>query len=202
MSILKSSALLLVAIVGLVLASETTTKSAVTKHDYKPPTIPGKCPDYPALATVDTHKMSGDWFVLQCGKDGFDMPEERGRCVTMNVVANPDGGMSATMKLFKGDKAETHSTTDIPIDGQPGKFIVTCPESGSHNSTTTLTILDSDYTNYCAGVVCVYDGTNHGLFTEIIGRHKTLDKSFLDKAKSAFAAAKITTDMKEVVHDC
>jgi len=189
-------------LIGAVCALASTIKPD-HEHPHKVPTLPGSCPDFPAFATLEPTKLSGDWFIMSYSKVGIEKPETTTgtkRCLKKSLTFTPDGGLTAKMTFFKDNKEGTHSSTGTPVTGKIGKFTMSSEEHPG--KTATMTILDTDYTNYAVCLLCKEEDGKHGYIINIVSRQKTLDAPLLEKAKSSLIDAKLPIELTTVEQNC
>jgi len=190
-------------LIGVVCAMATTIKP---DHEHKPAvlTLTGPCPEFPAFESLESAKLSGDWFMVYYAKVGIEKDTaatEPKRCLKKTLAFTPEGSLTATMSFMKGDKQDTHSSTGTPVAGKPGKFSLTMAEFPG--KTGFMTILDTDYTNYAVCLVCCQgDGDKHGYMVNVVSRQKTLDAPLLEKAKTVITGAKIIADLIAIDQTC
>lgn len=154
------------------------------------PTLPGTCPDFKAIDTLDSSKLNGDWIGISKIKNGIEMGQ--GKCLKTTITAQ-SGGLDFTWTYKNSkDEAKTLTATGSAVDGKNTKLTLKKTGAGTDDKKAkTMTILDTDYTDYLVYVVCGSDGTNYGYVVHILSRKSSLADDKLTKVKAVLKSLNI-----------
>ncbi|KAL1492980.1 hypothetical protein ABEB36_011132 [Hypothenemus hampei] len=151
----------------------------------------GFCPDYLPMAHFDMNSFFGKWYEAE---RYFQFSEVASRCVVTDYAVGPNGKIYVSNEVtnrFTGVKRVIGGNLDLTGKKTEGRLIVkydTTPIS----TTSTLTILETDYDNYAVIWSCSGLGPINAQSAWLMTRERIPDTTTLQKAYGVLDKLKIS----------
>ncbi|ENN74359.1 hypothetical protein D910_01987 [Dendroctonus ponderosae] len=151
----------------------------------------GFCPEYLPMANFDMNRFLGKWYEAE---RYFQFSEVASRCVVADYAVGPNGKIYISNEVtnrFTGVKRVIGGHMDLTGKKSEGRLAVkydTTPIS----TTSTLTILDTDYDNYAVIWSCSGLGPINAQSAWLMTRERIPDATTLQKAYGVLDANKIS----------
>ncbi|XP_030748329.1 apolipoprotein D-like [Sitophilus oryzae] len=149
----------------------------------------GFCPDYLPMTHFDIDRFMGKWYEAE---RYFQFSEVASRCVVTDYAVAPNGKIYVSNEVtnrFTGVKRIIAGNVDMPGHKSEGKMVVKYETTPS--TTSTLTVLDTDYDNYAVIWSCNGLGPVNTQSAWLMTRERIPDVTTLQKAYGVLDQFKI-----------